>query len=491
MTRRIITPRRNIITSRYHAKATPAPYPGQEGNAVGYAAYPGYDDGGGDGSGNGDENSGLTTSSWPPTIANGGVDPSAPDWGQGTQSNPTRVISKDFISKVWGYPNFIPSLDGTANTPMVQWVDFNGCRFQSLVITGACTNMSLNAQSPQTEHAGNLNFNYCSWTPLAAPEEMAAGLAAPSQGWLNPKQPGAWPSAGVGSGFSDYADPKMQEYGIPYNDSTQFNVAAFAAPGTVINIDHCDFWGGGNLINAQTGPQSSMGQVNFIDCWLHDQRWGFGSVWDPTLAYPSGYQVTGSDGEQYNVHFWPPDMNPDMPGWAPPGKDPVTNTEGWWYKVTNDHTDGIIPSQPNAGGGNVLMRHCTIASLGNTNAVAYQYNNKENYFNLEIDDCYLSGYGYTCAIGTDPAYAGHGPNYDSGMRVTNTIFATDIAFIFGFLQHAAVYANQFDQSQCPTNLWRNNKLRVYPGDTWSGLSVAQDGLFLWPDGTFNTEDWSR
>jgi hypothetical protein len=463
------------------APPTTDAYPGQPENLVGFAAAPGY---------SGDElGSGLEPCAWPPTLANGGVT-DGPDWGQGTADNPTIVKGKDFDSGVSG-PSFTLSLDGTANTPMIEWAVIEGCRWQSHQPWGASTAVTCCATSGQTAHVRNVKLRYCSIVPRATWQPPSpANSAWPTQAWTKPPS-AAWPSASAGTGFKEYTSHEQKKYSIPRNDSYLFCIAAAAEEGTFLIIDHCDFWGAGDIVNAVAYQK---GDVQLLDTYLHDPRWAFDEVWDATKLYPNGWGVWGSDGNGYVAHFWPPDLNSDNPGYVPVGVDPTTDDGTWWARNTDDHTNGIIASAPNAPFFNFLLDHCTVAGIGNTNAVAFQWNNIHNYSGIKVRRCYLSGFNQTLAVGSSPL--SDNPShpqgvYDTGMEVTDNVWATDIAPMGGPVQRGDFYPTQFDRSKNPSNLWARNKVKLYPGATWWqwGATPADDGKYLWPDGTFHDTDW--
>ena len=71
------------------------------------------------------------------------------------------------------------------------------------------------------------------------------------------------------------------------------------------------------------------------------------------------------------------------------------------------------------GPSNILIQHNTIASIGNTNAIAFQAATS-GYDNIQIIDNYLSGFGYLVALGT-----GGGQQF-SNSSFTNNVFGTDL-----------------------------------------------------------------
>jgi hypothetical protein len=186
--------------------------------------------------------------------------------------------------------------------------------------------------------------------------------------------------------------------------------------------DHCDIWGSGNGLIVY-GPADA---VRIQDCWIHD-----------CAAGDTGYHV---DGIAY-----------------PNNQTPPTN---------------------------VIIDHCTVASIGNTQGIGFQQPSSP-YNGLAINNCYLSGFGYCCNPGT--SFAGN-----RNVVVTNNIFGTDLPWLFG-----AVYGDEiasFRKASNPTNVWSGNKLKIVPGSIVSSESHPrwtrwQDGFFVWPDGSFRAMDW--
>ena len=181
------------------------------------------------------------------------------------------------------------------------------------------------------------------------------------------------------------------------------------------NIDHCDIWGFGNAIILG----GTATQKNITNCWIHD------------AANPS--------------------------------------TQGY-------HTDGPGYLNGTTGPNHVLIQNCTIASLGNTNAIAFQAVSSP-YSYITIDNCFLSGFGYTFCI-----YRFAGSN---NIQVTNNTFGTDLEPVFGFVYQP----NTLFDAANPTNIWSNNKLRVLAGGANARKYAGQNGYYVWPDGSRHATDW--
>jgi hypothetical protein len=430
-------------------------FPGQPGNPVGYAAWPGNTL-----SGN------STVTPWPPTIGNGGVT-SGPTWGSGTASNPTIVTNKLFDTGVQGssFANFLVSLNGTSNASPANWVVFQGCWFQGNVLTGF-NNLSALIDCASAGST-NIIFSYCSFTPRATFSAGPANTAWVTQAWPSPPA-ASWPSSSAASGLDD--NTLGLGWMLPRNDSYQYAMFVGSASGGFITLDHCDAWGAADLIQP---AMSSTAQINIVDCWLHDGRFGFGPVWDVTLTYPPGFFVSSSSPPTISNQF---SANTTVtPGQA----NPASNAN--WSAGTNDHQDGILPNNGASNLSNMMIRHNTIASLGNTNAIAFQHNTGGLYQKISIVNNYLSGYNHPIdfnSSGSTPITA-----QDSNLVFTDNVVGTDL--LFGSVLQRDLSPQFNNIAGC---IWRRNKLKVYPGDTWSGLN-ANDGKFIWPDTTFNNTDW--
>src|SRR5262249_14469780 len=179
-----------------------------------------------------------------------------------------------------------------------------------------------------------------------------------------------------------------------------------------VTVDHSDFWGFGNAIILN----QSTAQMTFTNNWIHDAA----------DASPQGY-----------------------------------------------HTDGIGYLNGGAGPSNVLIEGNTIASLGNSNGIAFQAATS-GYNNMQIIHNYLSGFGYTVA----PGFPGN-VHFTNSSFVDN-VFGTDIRPFWGPL-----YGAPFPDSgwtQTGGSVWKCNTVHVIPSTTWvSGAAgawtstMAQDG----------------
>ncbi len=162
--------------------------------------------------------------------------------------------------------------------------------------------------------------------------------------------------------------------------------------------------------------------------------------------------------------------------WGNAGLEMVTGFPGnpstWTNNYIHDqadtarsqyHHDGIGP-QSEGNGGPMLIDHNTIASIGNTNAIALQGNGV--YDHVSITNNYISGWGYAISIGIT--------NNATNATVTGNIFSAELKQLFGFL-----YGN-FWGGTARGSTWRNNMYQVRAGDSNSMFSTGDNGKYAWP-----------
>jgi len=248
--------------------------------------------------------------------------------------------------------------------------------------------------------------------------------------WSSPPN-GTWPSAGAGLGLipSSVAYTDTGNYCVPASDGYQYGLKLDAISGP-FNADHCDIWGFGNAV---TFLATSF-QVNITNNWIHD-------------------------GANCNT--------------VPPGGS------------TNYHTDG--PGYLNGGTPpqNILIQGNTIASIGNTNGIAFQAAISE-YNNIRVLGNYMSGFN-------DLADICHLVVGSTNIIVTDNVFGTDLPWV-----SQPVYSDPttlFTRAVNPTNLWRRNKLNIRSGTTPNAGSnpswnSSQNGFFLFPNSTLSATDYA-
>jgi hypothetical protein len=189
--------------------------------------------------------------------------------------------------------------------------------------------------------------------------------------------------------------------------------------GGPVTIDHCDIWGFGNAVVFM----STTTAMTVQNTWIHDAA----------DAAAQGY-----------------------------------------------HTDG--PGYLNGGGApqNVSILNNTIASIGNTNAIALQAVSSP-YMNITMTGNYLSGFGYTADVGHEASGSTH-------MTFTDNTFGTDLPWVYG-----PVYGDETTLYGQPTNTWHGNKLEVLTGTSpingaWTWM-LSDDGKFIWPDTSAHSSDF--
>lgn len=235
-----------------------------------------------------------------------------------------------------------------------------------------------------------------------------------------PTHPGVWPSAGAGQPVAGLSPGEFAPYMINGNNGYQYGVRIAGGTGTAGTIiDHCDIWGFGNSVDF-------VGALDGIvrDTWIHDAA-------NPV---PQDY-----------------------------------------------HTDG--PGYLDGGGGrsNITILRCTIATLGNTNGIAFQAASTA-YNTIIVQGCFLSGFGYLVDMC-------HNVVGNTNLTFLDNVLGTDIRWGFG-----PIYADFTTQFAGATNRWHGNRLRVLPGTSPSAGSLPlwtsfNDGNFVWPDGSLHVTDF--
>lgn len=176
--------------------------------------------------------------------------------------------------------------------------------------------------------------------------------------------------------------------------------------GGPVTVDHSDFWGFGNAIVFY----GTSAQMTVTNNWIHDAA----------DAGPEGY-----------------------------------------------HTDGPGYLNGAAGPSNVLIQGNTIASLGNTNGIAFQAATSD-YDNMQIAGNYLSGFGYT----VDPGLPGNHHFTNSSFK--DNVFGTDIEPDWGPL---------YGWVQGTGDVWKCNTLSVPAGTNWT------DGNSWHPTASMDRQYW--
>jgi len=139
------------------------------------------------------------------------------------------------------------------------------------------------------------------------------------------------------------------------------------------------------------------------------------------------------------------------------------------------HHDGIGP-QSEGDGGPMVIDHNTIASLGNTNALALQGDGV--YDHIAFTNNYVSGYGYALSFGVK--------NNATNLTVTGNVFSAELKEMWGPL-----YGNLWG-GQAQGSVWRNNVYQVRDGDDNHSYKATDHGRYWWPtDNASHAEDFAN
>jgi hypothetical protein len=172
--------------------------------------------------------------------------------------------------------------------------------------------------------------------------------------------------------------------------------------------------------------------------------------------------------------------------WGNAGLEMVTGFPGrpsvWTHNYIHDaadtahdvyHHDGIGP-QSEGNGGPMVIDHNTIASLGNTNALALQGSGV--YDHITFTNNYVSGYGYALSFGVK--------NNATNLTVTGNVFSAELLGLWGPL-----YGNLWGGT-ARGSLWRNNFYQVRQDDGNKAYSPTDHGRYWWPtDNKSHAQDY--
>jgi len=314
---------------------------------------------------------------------------------------------------------------GTSGNPYVfAFYDFNmGGGGLSISISNVIfvgCRFQSNDNNNYTVHFGTNNVNF-----------VYCSFTPPASSFTSPPN-GAWPSAGAGLGITvDSASyTNTGGYCIPVASAYQYGIDANGTAGPSVS-DHCDFWGMGNC--SHNLNSANLAAFTISDCWIHDNANG---------------------------------------NTVPPGGS------------TNYHQDGVFNGGNNTSNSHVVVSHCTIASIGNTNAIAFQAAATAYSF-ITVTNCFISGYGNAVDMC-------HNVTGNNNMTFTNNILGTDLPWYFSPLY--TNFSTQFAIGNPNSNTWSGNKLKVLAGTSKASTATfswvtGDDGKFLLPDNTLNAVDW--
>jgi hypothetical protein len=480
-----------------NAGGTLGTWPGQAGNLVGYLATPTAQPRVWSG--------GTWPGAWPGSFTGGGpisTNAYATNLGgtipSGSPGNPTIIAFVDFTGATSNSGGNNISSDGNdhAGGFALHDVTFVGCRFTG----GSILNYNIECFK---NGSSNITFSYCTVAPLNVANAYFSKVPSPAV--LSPRLGGGgyWPCASVGTGLQDggggvKSDPGggSGQYQIPYLSGYLYGMSIGSTSGTFLLVDHCDIWGGGIAINT---AGTSTTQMTFTDNWMHDNRYPGPPLWDSTFTYSGSALVggaptsasafvTGSNGAIYACVV-ASSLN----------HDPTTGSTDW-SQVQNSGDHGEVAgftTGSNPPPVNVTFRHNTMAVLGNTGVFAWQSTGGA-YNNISMINNYMSG--TQSVVDTGSLASGTNTNW----TFTDNVFATDLLWFTATIDHSTnPMQAQFTQSNGNNNVWRRNKLRVFPGDTWSNFSgsgfpppnAQYDGFYVLPGsisvGTnLNATDWA-
>jgi hypothetical protein len=403
-------------------------FPGQAGNRVGYNNEP----------------------SWPGSFMNGSLGLPSPVtfdayitaiWG-GTLPNNKTISYIDFIGDsnggVVGKGQTYINNTGANGGGLVSNTTFKGCRFQSNATGPTAVNVNGIVGSTGTI------YSYCSFVPVASL-------------WAAPPL-AAWPASSAGTGVT-LGSGTYSNYVIPYSDGFQFGLAG----ANLCTLDHCDIWGGGNLIDLT----ASGTFVTITDCWVHDFRNYQPPNWNSGTNYTAQRSnVTSSNFDGVYLAL--------ATGTGAALGDPAGNANANWQQSggptsLTDHTDNIAYTAGGLAPTDITIRHNTVAGIGNTVLIGLQQSTS-NFQRWTITNNYMSGNNQ----GFDAGGLGPGLN---NITFTDNIIATDLPLGSQPVSHSSA-----STWRANGNTFARNKWKVFPGDTWSPANGnLYDGYYIWPD----------
>lgn len=236
------------------------------------------------------------------------------------------------------------------------------------------------------------------------------------------------PPAYIGGSSANTTDANAVAYGTNHTNSYEgpltsaFNNATGQNGTGQIIMDHCEWWGCGGGCQFGGGNVDAARPHTFTNNYIHD--------------YADPWSLAGI--------------------------------------VNGYHHDGIGPDS--AGNhGYVLIDHNTIASMGNTNAIALQ---GLSYHDIVITNNYISGWGKQLSIGASGNSAG-----DTDCIITDNITSGEIINVNNskYPGGNGACSPNYDNNLPGTaagNTWRRNRWQVRVGDP--DYDIANHGKYWWP-----------
>jgi hypothetical protein len=198
----------------------------------------------------------------------------------------------------------------------------------------------------------------------------------------------------------------------------------------VVHRHHCDIWGNAGMQDVFDGTASNHVILDW--CYIHDQA---DTNWSTAIAA----RVPSSDLYHHD------------------GIGPDANSGSRWINITN----------------------CTVASLGTTNAIAFQGTPCRDHL---ITGNYFAGFGNTINLG------GSGEPTDTNITFTDNVLSAEVPFIYRPLYIGADW-----DSAGRGMVWRRNRFQFFHGDpTMTGtmdggpaatpnqMNPSWQGQYWWP-----------
>lgn len=339
------------------------------------------------------------------------------------------------------FKRFLGNNTYNGNTPPSIGYNFVGCIFEGTQPQGNLVQL----YSAGTVH---YNFYYCTFRPynVGTPHPSYPGVMLP------PGNNGSVSSAnGVASLGTDYAA------------GAQISVSQAGANIAVFKFYNCEFWGGSATHPGDGASTIDPTLYNF--CYLHDMA-------DPWCYY----YFTENPGEIS-------------------GGVPIAGSK-------HLHHDGVGNFTSPAT--DMTVNFCTIASMGNTNGIAYQ--GVSSHSNITVTSCYCAGFGEFFSMGAAV------PDNNTNIIVTDNIFSGELACVNDNAAYGSTHPGPLTPSggvgpnhvtqqtplvpaylQTAGSLWRRNRFQMRVGDSTvaeGGFTVANNGQFWLPGGIASVTDYT-
>jgi hypothetical protein len=150
------------------------------------------------------------------------------------------------------------------------------------------------------------------------------------------------------------------------------------------------------------------------------------------------------------------------------------------------HQDGVGDVQSTSGDyiEHLILDHNTVASIGNTQALAMQSERDWIFNNAQITNNFWAGYGWTFTLGVTGL-----TTTPTNMTVTGNVFGPSPNPLFGIQpdNDTAIFSRSGSGNQ-----WRNN---TFLGGNYQCSEVTcpgniPAGYYMWPDGSAHATDFT-